>query len=109
MTATYWIGSKMTIFHGSRYRFEDTVISADVTGEVLECYPLRETTGEIESDFRRYRVAANDTMESIAFVHYGDANKWYIIADLNPQIFWPLDLAPGMEIILPSKVYAEMN
>lgn len=99
----------MTIFHGSRYRLNDPVQAVDSDGLSETHYPLRETTLESDIGFRRYRTVAGDTMESLAFDKYGDANKWYVIADANPQIFWPLSLEAGEEIILPSQTYAELN
>ncbi len=99
----------MTIFRGSRYRLESPIQSIAADGSVESHPPLRRTTIETEPDFKRYKTQAGDTMESLAFSKYGDGNKWYIIADANPQVFWPLDLEVGVAIVLPSAVYAEMN
>lgn len=49
----------------------------------------------------RYLVTAGDTIENMAFKLFGDASQWWRIADVNPQIAFPLDLAPGMEIRIP--------
>jgi len=99
----------MTLFQGSRYRLEEYIQSTAYDGSVESHPPLRETTVETRYGFIQYKVLAGDTMESLAFAKYGDANKWYVIADANPQVFWPLDLEAGTEIVLPSFVYAEMN
>jgi hypothetical protein len=37
----------------------------------------------------------------MAFKLFGDASQWWRISDVNPQIAFPLDLVPGMEIRIP--------
>jgi len=49
----------------------------------------------------RYLVISGDTIENMAFKLFGDASQWWRIADVNPQISFPLDLYPGMEIRIP--------
>lgn len=49
----------------------------------------------------RYLVISGDTIENMAFKLFGDPTQWWRIADVNPQISFPLDLAPGMEIRIP--------
>jgi nucleoid-associated protein YgaU len=48
-------------------------------------------------------------MESLAYRRYGDANKWYVIADANPEIFFPLDLEAGNVIRIPPKTVAALR
>jgi nucleoid-associated protein YgaU len=99
----------MSIFYGSRYRFEAPIQVTDVNGEVESVFPLRETSVDAPVGSTRYYVQAGETFESLAFRFYGDGNKWYILADANPQIFWPLSLESGVEIIIPPRSYAELN
>ena len=49
----------------------------------------------------RYIVSAGDTIENMAFKLFGDASQWWRIADVNPQISFPLDFYSGMEIRIP--------
>jgi len=49
----------------------------------------------------QYYVSPGDTFESIAAKIYGDAGQYWRIADLNPQIKFPLDLEPGDIIRVP--------
>lgn len=99
----------MSIFYGSRYRLDSTIQVTDSDGNVNSVFKLRKTTVEPPIGSKRYTTQAGDTMEGLAFRFYTDANKWYILADANPQIFWPLDLESGVEIIVPPKSYAELN
>jgi len=99
----------MSIFYGSRYRLEKLLQVEDMDGSVYAVYPLRKTTVEPPAGSKRYLVQAGETFESLAYRFYNDANKWYVLADVNPQIFWPLDLESGEEIIVPPRSYAEFN
>jgi hypothetical protein len=46
-------------------------------------------------------VAPGDTIENMAFKLFGDPSQWWRIADVNPQIEFPLDMVSGMEIRIP--------
>lgn len=48
-----------------------------------------------------YRTAPGDTFENIAARVYGDSSQYWRIADINPQIKFPLDLTPGTVIRIP--------
>jgi nucleoid-associated protein YgaU len=98
----------MPIFSGSRYRFDEAFQVLTPEGTSL-CHVLRKTTVEPPQGSRRYTTKAGDTFETLAFERYGNANKWYVIADANPQVFWMFDLIAGQEIIIPPKSYAELS
>jgi len=99
----------MTIFSNSRYRNIDTLQIDLVGGDSVAVYELRPTTVYPEEGLRIYTTRAGDTFEKLADLLFGDGNKWYVLADLNPQIFWPLDLVAGVQIALPTKVFAAMS
>lgn len=48
-----------------------------------------------------YTVRQNDTLESIAFRHLGDSRRYWEIADMNPQVLFPLAIDTGTVIRLP--------
>ena len=48
-----------------------------------------------------YSVGIEDTLESLATKLYNDPMQWWRIADVNPQIAFPLDLISGTEIRIP--------
>ena len=99
----------MTMFTGSRYRLLEPLQVTTADEEEAFCHQLRKTTLGTLLGSRRYTTQAGDTMESLAFEAYGDATKWYIIADANPQVFFPLDLEVGVEIVIPPKSFAELR
>lgn len=94
----------MTIFSGSRYLENDLINGVTPEGEAIRVHPLRKTTNTDPDGLIEYITKAGDTFESIAYKFYGDANKWYAIADVNPGIFWPLDLKAGIKISVPSMI-----
>ena len=99
----------MSIFAGSRYRLLEPIQVEDSEGAVNSYHRLRKTTSEAPVGSKRYTTQSGDSFETLAFQRYGDSNKWYILADANPHIFWPLDLVSGQEIVIPPKSYAELN
>lgn len=50
---------------------------------------------------QKYTVKSGETLESIAAKLYGDPTQFWRIADINPQIRFPLDLESGMVIRIP--------
>ena len=50
---------------------------------------------------QKYTVSAGETLESIASKIYGDPTQFWRIADINPQIKFPIDLVPGTVIRIP--------
>ena len=72
----------------SRYTLDDSGINA-VRSD------LKQVT------YRTYTVREGDTLESIAQAVLGTQRRFWEIADINPQVKFPLDLVPGNSIRLP--------
>jgi nucleoid-associated protein YgaU len=69
-------------------------VREDVVEEVVD--PPVDTTPRI------HIVAANETLSSIAQLHYGDANKWSLIAEANKDVIKNVDrLTLGMRLAIP--------
>lgn len=98
----------MTLFRGSRYRRVGSIQIMDADRNVESVFQIRRTSLDIPIGSRPYVTQAGDTLESIAYREYSDGNKWYVLADVNPQIFWPLDLQSGVRIMVPPRSYAEL-
>jgi nucleoid-associated protein YgaU len=49
-----------------------------------------------------YVCRQGDTLESIATRYLGDPLRYWEIADINPQVKFPLDLAVGKVLRLPT-------
>ena len=76
----------------SRYTYADVNLNGLRTAERKEVRDVY---------VQKYTVRIKDTIESIAAEIYGDSSLWWRIADLNPQVKFPLDLEPGMVIRIP--------
>jgi len=50
---------------------------------------------------QKYTVSSGETLESISAKIYGDPTQFWRIADINPQVRFPVDLAPGTVIRIP--------
>ncbi len=48
-----------------------------------------------------HNVQVGDTLESLASKLYSDPSQWWRIADVNPQVVFPLDISPGTQIRIP--------
>ena len=54
---------------------------------------------------RPYTVAIikeTDSEPLYAFQAYRDASRWWTVADYNPQVFYPLDMTPGVMLRVPT-------
>lgn len=76
----------------SRYTYADVNANGLRTAE-------RKDTRDVY--VQKYTVQIKDTIESLAAQIYGDPSLWWRIADINPQVQFPLDLEPGMIIRIP--------
>lgn len=94
----------MPIYEGSRYSLSGVVQGITVDNESIRYNELISTTDDDVEGRSQYVTKAGDTFESLAFRFYGDANKWWTLANANSQVFWPLDLQAGVEINVPSVI-----
>ena len=49
----------------------------------------------------RHVIAGDETLESLAFRHFGSSDAWWRIAEANPARF-PTDWKPGMVVNIPA-------
>lgn len=91
----------MTIYLGSRY--ENSVvdfISTTTDGDAapVTFYSFSEL-GRIT--YEEYSWKRGDRLDSVAFEFYGDAEKWWIIPEYNPQLIDPQNIKPGTLLRIP--------
>lgn len=72
----------------SRYSLDTSGQSASRGGIVRRAYTL-------------YTVRDGDTLETIATKMLGSPTKYWQIADMNPQVKFPLDISAGTTLRLP--------
>lgn len=73
----------------SRYKFDTSKVTAS----------RKSVRGASQYTF--YVVREGDTLESVARRSLGSSDRWWEVADLNPQIKYPLSLTVGDVIRLP--------
>jgi nucleoid-associated protein YgaU len=96
----------MTVHQNSRYRFRESYQTMQIGSDSVRIHKIRRTTVLPIAGFHLYTTRSGDTFESLAHQYYSDARKWYVIADANPEIFFPLDLISGVQILIPPKTFA---
>jgi hypothetical protein len=82
---------------GSRYRILPESSPIDAAGERRRGKQIRlipETTGQF-----LHTVREGDRLDLLSFKYYGDATRWWQIADANPQAPFPADLLDQRPIV----------
>jgi len=97
------------MFVGSKFARVKVSNTVSFDGSNVGLFELSSTTVKPQNAVETYSVKAGDTFESIAAKYLGSGTKWYILADMNPHIFWPLDLKAGDRIVIPSKAQAFLS
>ena len=90
----------MTIFAGSRYSTASIILAPQPNGKSLPT--VFASKRSLIAKFVYYRVGIGDRFDTIAARFLGDPLKWWMIADYNPQIFYPEELQPGSILRIPS-------
>lgn len=69
--------------------------SLDASGQSASRSPVRNST------YTLYTAVLGDTLESISTRVLGDPLRFWEIADLNPQVKFPLDITAGTVLRVP--------
>jgi nucleoid-associated protein YgaU len=89
------------IFKGSRYEklaaSAYTVVSAD--GRQHRSLPIR--FAPVTPATYQHTLTSNERLDTLAFHFYGNAEKFWLIADANPVIDPESLLEPGRPILIP--------
>jgi len=90
----------MAVFKNSRY--ENANLYRVLTAEGFR-HPALYTNDPYPDAFsyRRYQVKAGDRIDLLAEKFYGNSSYWWVIANANPEVFYPEDLTPGDVIRIP--------
>jgi hypothetical protein len=59
------------------------------------------TTKQVLTPPRQYMVKMTDNIQLLAYKAFQDPYQWWVIADANPHIRYPLDLKTGDVIHMP--------
>lgn len=87
----------MAVYQGSRYVKTPAYIRR---GETL-ILRIRERVHFTESLCKYYTVVQGDTIDGIAYTHYGNARLGWAIMDANPMYQSEMDIEAGSVIKIP--------
>ena len=92
----------MGVYKGSRYEGVGAMALLESDGKVRMVLNSRTpfTMEDVGDNFIMHKVTAGEQLDEIAYRYYKKEWLWYLIADVN-QIFWPQDLAPRTELVIP--------
>lgn len=89
------------IYPSSRYANSPVITTTGPQGN-----PVQAITPGPQSawtfSYTTYQVTGNDRPDTIAAAFYGDATKWYVIADGNPEILDWSNMPVGAIIRIPN-------
>lgn len=92
----------MALFRDSRYFDVTSREYTDSDGNKNVALDWR-TFKNIDFEDSVLHVAkAGDRFDLLADLYYGESTLWWLIAEANPTITFPLDLTPGTEVAIPS-------
>lgn len=70
--------------------------------------PTRRNTLPQARAFREHVVIQGERFDLLAATFLGDPRRWWMIADLNPEVFFPFDdLVGGSVVRIPSSATAQ--
>jgi len=90
----------MTIQPGSRYLEGEMLWVHSDRGNKQTVY--LNTITVITSPYSLVLMREGDDMTLLAQQAYRDPDKWWMVADANPQWFYPLDMFPGDSLRVPT-------
>ena len=89
------------IINGSRYMGQP-VLMVPIDAEGDSTTAVFGPPPAFPSTFVYYTVVQGDRMDTIANNLYGVPDYWWMIANANPEIFYPDDLVVGSIIRIPA-------
>jgi nucleoid-associated protein YgaU len=89
----------MTVPQGSRYFGQPVIPVVTTSGSAQAVFgpPATAMPG-----FVFYRVVSGDRFDTISAALYGVPDYWWRIARVNPEIFYPDQLTPGIILRIPT-------
>lgn len=92
----------MTIYLGSRY--ETSLVDFISLSSSGDGFPVvfYEFSSLGQLTYSEYRWKAGDRLDQLAMTFYRDPEKWWIIAETNPEVLDIQNIPPGTVLRIPS-------
>lgn len=91
----------MSILPQSRYNTGTVIERLPNSGGVYNITVLRTVPSSFVS-YKLYTWKTGDRPDLVAFTQLGNANLWWSIFDINPEIIYPLNIPPGTIVRIPA-------
>ena len=79
----------------ARKRYSSTAIFRFAEGEDVVFRGLMPREVVRKTAYVEHQLEVNDRLDSLAQSYYGDPRLWWVIAQANPEVFFPADLVYG--------------
>ena len=89
------------IYENSRYEFERVVRVVDHQGTAHPAIYVSPDIDEQAFLFDLYMVTGTTRLDTLAYQLYGDAERWWVIARANPEVFYPDQIPIGTMLRIP--------
>lgn len=89
----------MTIFEGSRYENAVIIRTKASDGQTRPTVYAGLPGGTTQ--YRTYIAEGGERFDTMAHSLWGDAELWWRIANLNPELLYPGTIPPGTVVRLP--------
>jgi hypothetical protein len=91
------------ITKNSRYSIEGKflVITENEIEKVLLIERRVFGSDDLGDSFSNHLVQDGDRLDNLAYKFGNDPTKWWLIAEMNDLVQWPLVLVPGSELKIP--------
>lgn len=94
----------MPVHRSSRYLRQPRIVVVDNNEEARRVFEQRDTTvfkADRAEGTKYVTIHAGDDLPDIARRLLGRQQLWWIVADHNPEAFFPLDLEDGDQLYVP--------
>lgn len=95
------MGTGGMIYENSRYEFDKVVMVTDHAGISNPAIYVSPDVDEQSFYYEYLTVTMGMRMDVLAHQVYGEAEKWWVIARANPEVFYPDAIPMGTRIRIP--------
>lgn len=91
------------IFAGSRYQNANVIIVQDQNGNSKQFVTDRNrlTARSVGEDFQEITAKTTDLFDSLSYQQTNRSDQWWVIADVNERVKFPLDDLQGERLVVP--------
>lgn len=89
------------IIIGSRYEVADVVPVLTARSSAANITVLRPPLDQQEEPVQHFFWTDGDRLDLLSERKYGTPRDWWRVLDANPRVLNPLDLRPGVKVLLP--------